>query len=90
MDYAHPTITSLNRVTGERNCCHPISACSDYYAIKWAYQPIFEAKTPEEEVPVLNRWIDEKADDPIYVTANRLFSVRRIPLRKPNRSATTR
>ena len=39
----------------------------DYYAIKWAYQPIFEAKTPEEEVPVLNRWIDEKADDPIYI-----------------------
>lgn len=38
----------------------------DYYAIAWGYKPIFEAKTPEEELPVLNKWILEKAGDPIY------------------------
>lgn len=38
----------------------------DKYIIKWAYKPIFEANTPEEEKPILNRWILEKGDDPIY------------------------
>jgi hypothetical protein len=38
----------------------------DYYAIEWAYKPIFEAKTPEEEVPVLASWIKAKENNPIY------------------------
>jgi hypothetical protein len=38
----------------------------DMFAIRWAYQPIFEAATPEEEKPVLNRWIIEKGNDPLY------------------------
>ena len=59
------TITSLNGDGVTQ--LPPHLGLYDYYAIKWAYQPIFEAKTPEEEVPVLNRWIDEKADDPIYI-----------------------
>ncbi|KIO46083.1 zinc-dependent metalloprotease [Sanguibacteroides justesenii] len=38
----------------------------DMYAIHWLYTPIFEAKTSEEEVPVLDKWITEKSHDPIY------------------------
>ena len=44
----------------------PIIGQYDYYAIKWIYKPIPEAKTAEEEVPTLDRWISEKAGDPIY------------------------
>ncbi|MCH7414167.1 zinc-dependent metalloprotease [Belliella sp. R4-6] len=38
----------------------------DKYSIAWGYRPILEAKTPEEEQATLNKWILEKADDPIY------------------------
>lgn len=38
----------------------------DYYAIKVAYQPVFEAATPEEEYKVVSGWISEKAGDPMY------------------------
>ena len=33
----------------------------DYYAIAWLYSPIFEAKTAEEEIPILDKWISEKS-----------------------------
>lgn len=38
----------------------------DHYAINWGYRLIPEAATPDDERRVLNRWILEKADDPIY------------------------
>lgn len=38
----------------------------DYYIIKWGYSPIYEAKTSEEENPILAKWIAEKKGDPIY------------------------
>ena len=44
----------------------PVLGPYDYYAIRWNYQPIFEAKNSEEEVPILDKWISEKANDPIY------------------------
>lgn len=44
----------------------PILGEYDYYAIRWNYQPIPEATTSEEEVTILNKWISEKANDPIY------------------------
>ncbi|MGK0412313.1 MAG: hypothetical protein ACJA1B_000504 [Polaribacter sp.] len=37
----------------------------DKYSISWGYRPIFD-KTAEEEKPILNQWILEKAGDPIY------------------------
>ncbi len=37
----------------------------DKYSIAWGYKPILD-KTPEEEKEILNQWILEKADDPIY------------------------
>lgn len=38
----------------------------DKYSIMWGYRPILEAKTPEEEQPILDKWILEKQGDPIY------------------------
>lgn len=38
----------------------------DYYAIKWLYTPIYDAATPKDELPVLDKWIREHQDDPNY------------------------
>ena len=38
----------------------------DYYVIKWLYSPIFSAKNPEEEVPILNKWVSDKIQDSMY------------------------
>lgn len=38
----------------------------DHHAINWGYRIIPDAPTPEAERPVLNRWITERADDPVY------------------------
>lgn len=38
----------------------------DKYAINWGYRVIPEAETPEDEKPILDNWIEEKAGDPIY------------------------
>ncbi|MCC5913579.1 MAG: zinc-dependent metalloprotease [Balneolaceae bacterium] len=38
----------------------------DLYSINWGYRVIPDAETPEDEIPTLNEWILEKADDPMY------------------------
>ncbi|MEX0944413.1 MAG: zinc-dependent metalloprotease, partial [Balneolaceae bacterium] len=38
----------------------------DRYVINWGYRVIPDAETSEEEIETLNRWILEKADDPMY------------------------
>lgn len=38
----------------------------DYHVVKCLYTPIPEAKTPEEEQPIIDRWVSEKAGDPVY------------------------
>ena len=38
----------------------------DHYAINWGYRVLPDAPTPEAERSTLNRWIVERADDPIY------------------------
>jgi len=38
----------------------------DKYAINWGYRIIPDAATPEDEKPILDQWILEKADDPMY------------------------
>lgn len=42
----------------------------DKYAVNWGYRVIPEANTPEEEKPILDQWIREKAGDPIYRFGN--------------------
>jgi hypothetical protein len=38
----------------------------DKFAVFWGYRPIPEARTPQEELPTLNRWITERAHLPWY------------------------
>jgi len=38
----------------------------DKYAVMWGYRPIPEAKTPEAEQDILDKWILEKQGDPVY------------------------
>lgn len=38
----------------------------DKYSVNWGYRVIPEAETPEDEKPILDSWILEKADDPVY------------------------
>ncbi len=38
----------------------------DIFAIKWGYQPIFDASTPEDEYNTLNQWIIDKKNDLRY------------------------
>ena len=51
----------------------------DYYAIAWLYTPIFDAKTAEEEIPVLDRWISEKSGDVRFRYGKQQFSRRLDP-----------
>ena len=38
----------------------------DRYAINWGYRYLPDARTPEDELATLDRWVREKGDDPIY------------------------
>ena len=38
----------------------------DHYAINWGYRRIKNANKPEDEVKTLDKWIEDKADNPIY------------------------
>lgn len=38
----------------------------DLYSVNWGYRVIPKAETAEEEKPVLDSWIEEKAGDPVY------------------------
>ena len=42
----------------------------DFYATNWGYRYLPQFKNPESEVPTLNQWIVEKADNPIYRFGN--------------------
>ena len=39
----------------------------DNYAVNWGYRYIPNVNSPEEEKPILNSWIAEKAGDPMYL-----------------------
>lgn len=38
----------------------------DHYAVNWGYRVISNSVSPEAEVPTLEKWILEKAGDPMY------------------------
>ena len=38
----------------------------DHYSINWGYRVIPDAATPEDEKPILDAWILERAGDPMY------------------------
>jgi hypothetical protein len=45
---------------------YPRIGVYDKWAIEWGYKMILEAKTAEDEVPILDKWIEAKADDKRY------------------------
>lgn len=65
MDYARFNYIAQPGDTGI-NFMPPHLGPYDRYAIEWGYKPIFNVTTPEEEYPILNKWILKKAGDPIY------------------------
>lgn len=65
MDYARNNYVAQPGDKGVR-LTPPLLGVYDYFAIKWGYTPIPEAKTPEQEYSVLNKWILEKSGDPMY------------------------
>jgi hypothetical protein len=46
----------------------------DFYAINWGYRVIPNSTTPESEKETLDKWIMEKADDPMYRFGNQTSS----------------
>ena len=46
----------------------------DFFAIKWGYKPIFEATTPQDELPTLNQWFLEKGNNPFFIHAGTAVS----------------
>lgn len=65
MDYARYNYVAQPG-DGVTNFLPPRLGVYDIYAIKWGYKPIYGVENYREEVPTLNRWIEEKADDPRY------------------------
>ncbi|MEG0796619.1 MAG: zinc-dependent metalloprotease [Odoribacter sp.] len=45
----------------------PLLGVYDIYMIKLGYAPIYDAPTPADEYETINRWIQEKANDPMYI-----------------------
>ena len=52
----------------------PVMGPYDYFSIKYGYLPIYEAKMPEDELPVLNKWFLEKGNNPFYIYAPSIIS----------------
>lgn len=46
----------------------------DFFAVEWGYKPIYEAKTYEQEIPVLNKWFVEKGKDPFFYNGPTIVS----------------
>jgi hypothetical protein len=38
----------------------------DHYAINWGYRYLPDAKSAQDEVPTLSKWIEEKSGNPLY------------------------
>ncbi len=73
MDYAR-----FNYIAqpGDKNVAlMPNIGIYDKYAISWGYRPILEAKTADDEKPILDKWILEHAGDPLYRFGTQQFGV---------------
>lgn len=64
MDYAR--FNYIAQPEDEGVALMPEVGAYDKYAIAWGYRPILDANSPEEELPTLRRWIEEKNGDPLY------------------------
>jgi hypothetical protein len=46
----------------------------DMYAIRWGYRYLPDARTADDERETLNKWIVEKADNPVYFYGRQTFN----------------
>ena len=51
----------------------------DMFSISWLYRPLLDAKTPEDEVPTLSKWISEKSGNLAYRYGKQQFRTRLDP-----------
>lgn len=52
----------------------PLLGPFDYFAIEYAYKPIYEAESFIDELPVLNQWFLAKGNDPMYFNSGTTVS----------------
>jgi hypothetical protein len=72
MDYARFNFVAQ---PDDRNVSlHPAIGEYDKHAINWGYRWIPEAKTPDEEKKVLNKWITDRANNPVYFFGRQTFN----------------
>ncbi len=64
MDYARFNYVAQPEDKGVN--LHPRIGEYDYWSIIYGYRPIPEANSAEEELPILNQWIKDRAGNPIY------------------------
>lgn len=65
MDYARFNYVAQPGDEGVR-LTPPELGVYDYFIIKWLYSPISGNLSVNEEAKILERWVDEKAGDPLY------------------------
>lgn len=51
----------------------------DMFSISWLYRPLLDAKTPEDEVPTLSKWISVKSGNLAYRYGKQQFRTRLDP-----------
>ena len=73
MDYARFNYVAQPGDEGV-NLLPPLLGVYDKYAKKWGYAPI-AVENPEAERPILNKWIQEKQQDPMYHYGPQQFSL---------------
>jgi hypothetical protein len=66
MDYARFNYVAQPEDNIGKDGIYPRIGEYDKWAIEWGYRWIPEAKSAEDEVPVLDKWIEAKANDPRY------------------------
>ncbi len=47
----------------------------DIHAVRWGYRPILSVEKAEDEKPILDQWIRDKEDDPMYRFGRQQFGV---------------
>ncbi len=66
MDYARFNYVAQPEDNISKVGIYPRIGEYDKWSIEWGYRLIPEAKTPQEEVATLDKWIDEKAGNPVF------------------------
>ncbi|MFI3266698.1 MAG: zinc-dependent metalloprotease [Rikenellaceae bacterium] len=65
MDYARFNYVAQPEDKGVK-LTPPSLGVYDYFLVKYAYEPIPEANSTQEESKILEQWVDEHAGDPLY------------------------